>query len=401
MLHKSDIMLLGRTRDAVSGISGLLEGQRLFSLRTHIFGNGNSIPWESGEWDAMPHVLALCLDGNWHTSLPAILQTLPDKKPPFLVLSPSSDIALLRSAMQAGARDVLSPPYEVDNLSARLLELSHEGQTAMPENSARLIAFINAKGGSGASFLAANVAATLAGKRERKTVLLDFDIQFGGLPIYLNMNPGGGLIKALEFSDTLDNAALPGYVQIHNSGLHLFSSAKNDLVLPDEIAEERIVHLLDVLDATYQEIIIDLPRRIDRPSAAILERLDQVVVVAQQSVTHMQDAKRLLTILNDHLGITAERVLIVINRFSKKSEVRDQDFRNAFPDVGIKTIPSDYAQVSASINLGIPVVDSASHTSLAKAILNLSNRLLPNGEAESKHNGSMLGWLGLQTRSRG
>ncbi|MCU7934951.1 MAG: AAA family ATPase [Candidatus Thiodiazotropha sp. (ex Dulcina madagascariensis)] len=398
MLHKSDIMLLGRSRDAVSGISGMLEGQRLFSLRTHIFGNGRSIPWDDSERDPMPHVLALCLDGNWQTSLPAILQALPAKKPPFLVLSTGTNIELLRCAMQAGARDVLSPPYEVGNLTARLVELGREGEATMTESSARLIAFINAKGGSGASFLAANVAAALAGKRDRKTVLLDFDIQFGGLPIYLNMNPGGGLIKALEFSDTLDSAALPGYVQVHESGLHLFSSAKRELVLPDEIAEERIVHLLDVLDATYQEIIIDLPRRIDRPSAAILERLDRVVVVAQQSVTHMQDTKRLLTILNDHLGISAERVLIVVNRYSKKSEVRNEDFKNAFPGVAIETIPSDYAHVSASINLGVPVVDGAARSSLAKAILNLSSRLLSNGEPAHKRTGGMLGWLGLQAR---
>jgi pilus assembly protein CpaE len=398
MLHKSTIMLLSRSRDAVSGISSLLEGQRLLSLKTHVYGNAGSIPWDESERNAMPHVLALCLDGKWQTSLPAILQALPTKKPPFLVLSPSSDIELLRCAMQAGARDVLSPPFEVGALTTRLVELGREGQAARTKNSARLIAFINAKGGSGASFLAANVAAALAGRCERKTVLLDFDIQFGGLPIYLNMNPGGGLIKALEFSDSLDSAALPGYVQVHDSGLHLFSSAKRELVLPEEIAEERIIHLLDVLDAAYQEVIIDLPRRIDHATAAILERLDQVVVVVQQSVTHMQDTKRLLTILNDHLGISAERVQLVVNRFNKKAEVRNEDFKNAFPGVGIETIPSDYAQVSAAINLGVPVVEGAARSMLAKAILNLSQTLVPDGDRVRKQTGGMLGWLGLQVR---
>jgi pilus assembly protein CpaE len=399
MLHKSNILLLGRSRDAVSGISGMLEGQRLLSLKTHVYGNGSGVPWDNSERDAMPHVLALCLDGNWKSSLPAILEALPAIKPPFLVLSPVIDMELLRCAMQAGARDVLSPPYEAANLSARLIELGREGQAAKVAHSARLIAFINAKGGSGASFLAANVAAALAGRRGRKTVLLDFDIQFGGLPIYLNMNPGGGLIKALEFSDTLDNVALPGYVQVHDSGLHLFSSAKRELILPDEIAEERIVHLLDILDAAYQEIVIDLPRHIDHSTATILERLDQVVMVTQQSVTHMQDTKRLLAILNDHLGIPTERVQIVVNRFSKKAEVRGEDFKKAFPGVAIETIPSDYAQVSASINLGVPVVKGAPRSPLTKAILNLSNRLIPDSDKVHKQASGLLGWLGMQARA--
>jgi pilus assembly protein CpaE len=399
MLHKTNIMLLGRSRDAVSGIGSMLERQPLLSLKTHVYGNGNSDPWNQGDRDTMPHVVALCLDEKWHTSLPAILQALPAKKPPFLVLSPNSDIELLRNAMQAGARDLLSPPYEAEALAARLVELAREGQAARTENAARLIAFINAKGGSGASFIAANVAAALAGKHGRKTVLLDFDIQFGGLPIYLNMIPEGGLIKALEFSDTLDSAALPGYVQVHDSGLHLFSSAKRELVLPNEIAEERIVHLLNVLDATYQEIIIDLPRRIDHSTATILERLDQVVMVTQQSVTHMQDTKRLLTILNDNLGISQERVQIVVNRFNKKAEVRNEDFKNAFPGITIETIPSDYAQVSASINLGVPVVEGAPRSTLTKAILNLSHSLVPESDRVNKQARGMLGWLGLQARN--
>jgi pilus assembly protein CpaE len=398
MLHKTDIMLLGRSRNALAAIQDILKEQRQLSLRSHVYGNGGSTPWGDDLHHGMPHALALCLDGDWRDSLLGMLQALPAQKPPFLVLSPSSDVDLLRSAMQGGARDLLSPPYEVAALTERLVELGREGMAQGTHNAARLIAFINAKGGSGASFLAANVAAALAGKQARKTVLLDFDIQFGGLPIYLNMNPGEGLIKALEVADTLDSAALPGYVQVHGSGLHLFSSAMRDLVLPDDIAVERITHLLDVLDANYQEIIVDLPRRIDRPTGAILEHLDQVVVVTQQSVTHLQDTKRLLTILKDHLGITDDRLLIVVNRFSHKSEVRREDFSEAFPGLAMETVPSDYARVSASINLGIPVVDSAARSPLAKAILNLSNRLLPANLQAHKSASGIFGWLGLQAR---
>lgn len=399
MLHKTDVMLLGRSRDALSGIHGMLEGQRPLSLRIHLFGNGGSEPWGEPERHPMPQVLVLCLDGNWRGSLPGMLQALPAAKPPFVVLSPSSDVELLRFAMRAGARDVLSPPYDMEDLTARLLELGREGAMQGTRDCARLIAFINAKGGSGASFLAANVAVALAGKRGRKTVLLDFDIQFGGLPVYLNMNPGEGLIKALEFADTLDSAALPGYMQVHGSGLHLFASTMRNLVLPDDIAEERITRLLDVLDGVYQEIIVDLPRRIDHATAAVLERLDQVVVVTQQSVTHLQDTKRLLTLLNDHLGIGAERLLLVVNRFSKKSEVRSEDFKNAFPGVAIETVPSDYKQVSASINLGTPIVEGSVRSPLAKAILNLGGRLLSGSGMEHKRSSGVLGWLGLQARA--
>jgi pilus assembly protein CpaE len=395
MLHKADIMLIGRSQDAISGIFGLLEEQRLLTLRTHVFGNGHSDIWPNDGEHAMPDAMALCLEEDWRHSLPGMLEALPAIRPPFLVLSPTSDLELLRAAMRAGARDVLSPPYEEDDLATRLVELSREGQLDRKRSSAHLSAFINAKGGSGSSFLSANVASALASRYERKSILIDFDLQFGGLPIYLNMSPGNGLIKALEFIDSLDVAALPGYVQVHGNGLHLLSAAMNNLVLPDDISEERITRLLEVLDTAYQEIIVDLPRRIDRTTAAVLERLDQVFVVTQQSVTHLQDTKRLLSILNDHMGITEDRVLIVLNRFSKKSEVRIEDFGSAFPGATIETVPSDYALVSESINMGVPVAEGSPRSPLAKAILSLCNHVLPREKVEQKHTSGLLDWLGF------
>jgi pilus assembly protein CpaE len=172
----------------------------------------------------------------------------------------------------------------------------------------------------------------------------------------------------------------------------------NNLILPDDIAEERVTRLLDVLDSAYQEIIVDLPRRIDRTTAAILERLDQVVVITQQSVTHLQDTKRLLSILNDHLGITGDRVLIVLNRFSKKAEVRRDDFTNAFPGVSIQTVPSDYALVSESINLGVPVAEGSARSALAKAILALSEQVLPQQRLGHNPTAGLFGWLGRAGR---
>jgi pilus assembly protein CpaE len=102
-----------------------------------------------------------------------------------------------------------------------------------------------------------------------------------------------------------------------------------------------------------------------------------------------------LTIFNDHLGITTDRVLIVLNRYSKKAEVRLEDFTNAFPGVAIETIPSDYALVSESINLGTPVVDGSKRTSLAKSITGLSKRILPPKKEEDKQVAGLLGLLGL------
>ena len=398
MLHKTDIMLIGRSRDALSGIYGLLEDQRLFSLRTHVYGNGHGELWGQDGQDSVPHALALCVDDDWQKSLPGMLDALPLVKPPFLVFSPTSDIELLRTAMRAGARDVLSPPYDKEDIRARLVELAREEQDVQKADSARLTAFINAKGGSGASFLAANVASVLASQNKHKTMLADFDLQFGSMPVYLNMNASDGLIRALEFVESLDSAALSGYLQKHDNGLHLLTASTNRLVLPDEIAEERITKLLDVLGTSYQNIVVDLPRRIDRISAAIFERMDQIVVVSQQSVSHLKDTKRLMSILREHFGVSDSRAIMALNRYNKKAEVRREDFNNAFRGINVVTIPSDYALVTESINLGNPVISGSKRVPLVRAIHSLSRLMMPQ-QHEQQHQGrGYLGWLGLTAR---
>ena len=48
-------------------------------------------------------------------------------------------------------------------------------------NTKRLNAVINAKGGSGASFIASNVAYILSKETDSKVALVDLDLQFGSV----------------------------------------------------------------------------------------------------------------------------------------------------------------------------------------------------------------------------
>jgi len=233
---------------------------------------------------------------------------------------------------------------------------------------------MNTKGGSGASLIAANVALAqaLANRFNRPLLLVDFDFQFGGLPTYLNLVARDGLIKAMEFVSTLDATALQAYVLRHPSGLHLLAAAMDEIIIPDDISAERTEKLLSVLNTAYDEIIIDLPHRIDPAMATILGHSDVIALVTQQTVAHLHDTKRLLYLLRDRLGISMDRILLLLNRYDAKAEVKQEDFTEVFPGVPLQTIPSDYVRASESINLGIPICESAASSPLGKSLLKLA-----------------------------
>ena len=224
--------------------------------------------------------LLLAIDDDWRGSFRGMIESLSAQRPPFFVVGPSADMELLRAAMRAGARDVFSMPLNVEDFVAAVTRVADEERARGGAPSAHLVAFMNTKGGSGASFLAANTALVVAALKQRRTILIDLDFQFGGLPTYLNMAARNGLIKALELVDGLDEASLQGYAQKHESGLHLLAAAMDEIILPEDVSRERIERLLSVLDGIYEDVVVDLPRRIDVPTATVLSRAEKVVLVS-------------------------------------------------------------------------------------------------------------------------
>jgi pilus assembly protein CpaE len=237
--------------------------------------------------------------------------------------------------MRAGARDFFSPPIDDAEIFHFLRQLARDRREE-PGHTARVTAVINAKGGSGASLVAANLAHGLA-VAGRDTLLVDLDVQFGSLPLYFNLTPDHGLVQALEAADSLDTLAMSAYIQLHESGLGLLASSPEDRVSLAEVPEGRIEQVLDVLGQDHDEVVVDLPRWINGATACVLERADRVLMVMQQSVAHLHDAQRLRDILTLELGLPASRLMLIVNRYDKRSEVTLGAIGEALPGLAIQT----------------------------------------------------------------
>jgi pilus assembly protein CpaE len=127
-----------------------------------------------------------------------------------------------------------------------------------------------------------------------------------------------------------------------------------------------------------------------------------VALVTQQTVAHLHDTKRLVFLLRDRLGIAIERILLLVNRFDKKAEVRFEDFVDVFPNVRIQTIPGDYLRASQSINLGIPICESAPRSPLGRSLTELAegfDKPLAVSPPAAEKKPGMLSWLKRPARA--
>ena len=103
----------------------------------------------------------------------------------------------------------------------------------------------------------------------------------------------------------------------------------------------------------------------------VLERADDIVLVVQQSLPHVQDAARMIQLLASELSIPESKISVVVNRFYKNAPIELSDIRKALRKDKLITIPNQYKLAAEGITSGIPVAEISKNAPLTKGIRNL------------------------------
>lgn len=332
---------------------------------------------------APPSLLIFLLDDITIEALNQLTALPSSMRPALLVIAQNNDKQQMRLAMQAGARDFFTEPANNEELRKAINQIVFDLRR-VGTNQGVLTTVINAKGGSGASFIACNLAHIASVVSSTSVVLMDFDLQFGAQSLNLDLKPQHTLVDAINDVNQLDIDALEGYMVHHRSGLRLLSTTPEQLVLPGEISIDHLDKLLTLSISNYDLIFIDLPRQIDGLSATILERSDKVIIVVQQSLAHMRDAKRLMKILKSEFNIASKNIIIIINRYGADANLQLKDLQASLENSQIFTVPNDYEKVAQSINLGIPIYDYARNAAITKTMISLLGSLNINMKIDFK-----------------
>ena len=366
------LLISGRDASALNHLKVLSQGISNLQVSTRLVSNGHTDPLYALE--QMPDFLLLRVSHLWREELAALLQHPLKERPPLLVCGPLDEREGMRMAMQAGARDFLPEPVAAEELQAALERMQLE-QHADQGGRGKLVAVMNAKGGSGASMLACNLAHQLSVQGGR-TLLLDLDLQFGSLAHSLDVLPTHSHTDVLQQIDTLDSVALRGFCSHFSPSLHVLGGRTDELCLSQEIRLEQLDSLLKLARSTYDWVVVDLPRHIDHLTGITLEQSDRVYVVLQQSLSHLQDANRLVRILRDDLGVQSNRLQVVLNRYDKNSPFKPKDISDALRCPTLQKLPNDYAVVSESQNTGVPLELHAPRAGITLSLRELGRELI-------------------------
>jgi pilus assembly protein CpaE len=342
--------------------------------------NGNMDPLRA--IDYRPDVLVLHASAHLVDELRALAERPGRDRPALVVVGDSLSPEATRHAMRAGARDFVGE-QDAQELAECLQRLRPEIAPA-DADLGQTVVVVNAKGGSGATFIATSLAHLSATQSADETVVVDLDFQYGSLPQYLDVAPKRGLLEALESACELDETAVTAYAAKHASGLHVIAPLPESQVAADFNIAERMSVLLGVLRRRYRRVVVDVPRHLDEVAYQVLKGADQVLLVMQQSLLAVHDAVRLKTVLVRELGIPEARIVTVVNRHNRSAPLDVGDISKALDDDDPVLIPNQYKVVSQSIDVGVSVLEHAPGSAVAKALLGLEARVMGRRVPESR-----------------
>ena len=371
-MAKLKILIAGRSKLAIKHLSQSLSEHSEFVLTTRLLGNGHTDPLHGVS--ETPDMLLLH-HAPGQSELQFLSESGQGNQLPLIVCGPGDNPESMRLAMQAGARDYLSETAPLSDLVASLLRLREETVRSGASAAGRLIVVMNSKGGSGASFLATNLAHGFVVNDGARVTLADLDIQLGGLCRYLDIKPKMGILQALEVAKQMDDISAEAYTCEHSSGLRLLAAPSKRFVPPNDIPTDELDALLKVFLSINDCVVADSPNRLDAVTEFFLERADNIVLVVQQSLPHVQDAARMIQLLTSEISVPEARISVVVNRYSKNAPIELGDMRKALRTDTLITVPNQFKLAAESINSGIPVADISKKAPLTKAIRNLQTAL--------------------------
>ena len=305
-----------------------------------------------------------------------------------VLATPYKDPDMMVLALRSGVKEFLFEPYQEGEVATLVRRLGRRQAAEPASRHGTVLAFMPCKGGSGATFLAANVAHALAAKAGKKVLFIDLNLQFGDAYLFLmDRQPVTSLADVCGSFARLDKSFLESAVAKLPSGLRMLpapaSPTQAELVKP-----EHIEAIVDLARSHYDCVVLDVGRHMDAVVLKALDVADHVYPVLQPSLPYLRDAQRMQALFKS-LGYVESKVRWIVNRGGGQGSLGMEDVNRVVGDV-YWTIPNDHKHVDAAVNQGIPVVDLAAHSAVAKAVGALAHSI-SGDEVNEKSGGGLFG----------
>jgi len=311
-----------------------------------------------------------------------------------VILSVQNDQNYMRRAMLAGARDFLSKPPVGDELISairRAGEMARSerskiaqgrvasvtlgpGQVAGPGivslSQGKIITIYSAKGGTGCTTIAVNLALALH-NADTRVVLVDGNLQFGDVAIFFNEQGKNTILDIAPRVDELDPDIVQSIMIKHElSGIHILAAPPRP-ELAEKVTAAQFSKVLEYLKQIYAYVVVDTVPILTDITLAAIDASDVIVLITTQDIPAIKNT-RLFLDLSATMGVERERVVFTLNRFDKRIAIAPERISENIKQEIKAIIPLDERVVIPAVNRGIPFMLDNRTQPVARGVLALA-----------------------------
>lgn len=318
-----------------------------------------------------------------------------------IFLSVQGEPEYLRKAMMAGARDYLVKPFSGDELMdtiKRVYQLDskrvgsdkgNKGERVKPH----VVTIFGTKGGVGKTTIAVNLAILLA-KTKKKAAIIDLDLQFGDVSVFLNLLPKRTMAELAQEGHDLNIDLVESYMIPHLSGIKILPAPGRpeyaELITPSQVEA-----VISILKQHYDYVVIDTPPLFNETNLSALDLSTQIFLALSLDLATIKNVKLSLELLDSlhHRGKTK----LLLNRASEDMGIKISNAEETLDFLIAAQIPSDGKLCVSALNKGIPFVLSDPQAKVSQAIRNVADLVIQDKgyqqDLKEMRRGSFLGRL--------
>ncbi len=255
------------------------------------------------------------------------------------------------AAIRAGASEYLYPPLEGALEKALIRLVSERARQVQPAREpGKVLGFVSAKGGCGATTIACHVGSELHRQTAQEVLLADLDLDGGILSFLMKANGQYSVLDAVRNIHRLDASYWKGLVANGHSRLHVIAAPR--LVDPNEpLPTDAFRQVVRFARTLYDWVIVDLGRGLNPVTLAVLSDLDQAFLVATFDVLALQRVKQLVQNLLD-FGYGQKRFQLILNRMPRQPDLTPSELERVLGLEIFAGLPSAYAELYEAYSEG-------------------------------------------------
>ena len=301
-----------------------------------------------------------------------------------ILLLEQMDVDALQQAVRIGAHNVTEFPtnekqfgeYIKTVFTSETTRLAALNDKTSLSWMSRVITVFGSKGGLGKTTIATNLAVKLASQK-KKVALVDLDLQFGDVHIFMDIEPKDTIAELVQEVLTPNIDTVRSYMVVHSSGVHVLCAPKSP-EYADVVSPEKVQSLLSLLRSYYDFVIVDTPPIFNEVTLTAIEGSATVMFVTGLDISMLKNSKLSMSILESLQQ--RDKIKVLVNRAVEINTITLSDVQKILGCPIWARIPSDYKVAVSALNRGVPFVTLSPKTKLSQSLSEIASLLLSGKE---------------------